>query len=252
MGHYVYKYVLNNEIIYIGKNDTILSERLSQHGKIGDNITEEGWNDIKNSTIYYCVLANKTMSDVVESELIRRYKPKYNKAKMSDWCGLPFVEPQWIKYTPEKTKKKYVKTESEENVEFNKKSLSLYRYITDMIANNNYTKKADELLIDFPKELECHIFNNDILKAEYSWLRLNTRSEYAHIGLPIYVIKNTKLQKCFYSLSIDFPDNYSKEIKDYLDNIETAKQEAKEDNANVKPKTNQTDQNKTLHNVQVS
>ena len=29
MGHYVYKYVYNNEIIYIGKNDTDLYSRLN-------------------------------------------------------------------------------------------------------------------------------------------------------------------------------------------------------------------------------
>lgn len=31
MGHYVYKYVYNNEIIYIGKNDTDLESRIYQH-----------------------------------------------------------------------------------------------------------------------------------------------------------------------------------------------------------------------------
>ena len=80
MGHYVYKYVHNNEIIYIGKNDTDLYSRLRQHGKYGDNIPEEGWDEINNSDIFYCELPNAIMSDVVESELIRRYKPKYNKA----------------------------------------------------------------------------------------------------------------------------------------------------------------------------
>ena len=38
------------------------------------------------------------MADVVESELIRRYKPKYNKSKTSEWGGLLFVEPKWIPY----------------------------------------------------------------------------------------------------------------------------------------------------------
>ena len=108
MGHYVYKYVYNNEIIYIGKNDTELPTRLSQHGKSGDNIPEEGWDEINNSEVYYCKLANKVMSDVVESELIRRHKPKYNKAKMSEWSGINFGEPNWIKY---KTKEDFEKEE---------------------------------------------------------------------------------------------------------------------------------------------
>lgn len=100
MGHFVYKYVLNDEIIYIGKNDTDLDSRLRTHGKPGDNISCVAWKDINAADIYYIKLYNATMSDVVESELIRRYQPKYNKAKKnSDWAGLPFVEPEWIKYT---------------------------------------------------------------------------------------------------------------------------------------------------------
>lgn len=98
MGHYVYKYVLNDEIIYIGKCDSVLESRLNQHGKTGDNIDKKYWKDIKASDIYYCTLANATMSDVVESELINRYKPKCNTAKISDWDGLKLPEPNWERY----------------------------------------------------------------------------------------------------------------------------------------------------------
>jgi hypothetical protein len=98
MGHYVYKYVFNGEIIYIGKCDSDLDQRLAQHGKSGDNIDKKYWDDINASDIYYCTLANATMSDVVESELINRHKPKCNTAKMSDWDGLKLPEPNWKKY----------------------------------------------------------------------------------------------------------------------------------------------------------
>lgn len=98
MGHYVYKYVFNGEIIYIGKCDADLDQRLAQHGKPGDNIDKKYWDDINASDIYYCTLANATMSDVVESELINRHKPKCNTAKMSDWDGLKLPEPNWKKY----------------------------------------------------------------------------------------------------------------------------------------------------------
>ena len=105
MGHYVYKYVLDGEIIYIGKNDTNLHDRIRSHGKSGDNITPEGWNDIKKAEIYFIKLANAVMSDVVEKELIRRYKPKYNKDGVkSQWQGIPFIEPEWKKYVPEPPK----------------------------------------------------------------------------------------------------------------------------------------------------
>lgn len=111
MGHYVYKYVLDNKIIYIGKNDTDLYSRLNQHGRAGDNIPQEAWNEINKANIYYCKLANKIMSDVVESEMIRRYKPKYNKSKTSEWTGLPFIEPSWILIQPKEVRKNKKKEE---------------------------------------------------------------------------------------------------------------------------------------------
>ena len=95
-GHYVYKYVYDGEIIYIGKSDVPdLRARLYQHGRKGDNIAEEAWDMINHSNIYYIELENAVMSDCVESELIRRYMPRLNKAKKSQWSGLPFAEPVW-------------------------------------------------------------------------------------------------------------------------------------------------------------
>ena len=127
MPHYVYKYVYGNETIYIGKSDTQLSNRISQHGVSGDNIDKCGWDEINASSIYYIELVNSTMADVVESELIRRYRPKYNKAKMSEWSGIQFVEPEWKLY---KTKQQ-IKTEIEnlqEIIEEKNKELEELRY----------------------------------------------------------------------------------------------------------------------------
>ena len=98
MGHYVYKYVQDGEIVYIGKNDTNLETRINQHK------LEDKFKPYLNSDIYYTELANEIMSDVVESELIRRYKPKLNVAKTSDWSGLEFVEPKWKLFKPTKKK----------------------------------------------------------------------------------------------------------------------------------------------------
>lgn len=42
---FVYKYVFNEKVIYVGiiKN---LESRLSQHGRYGDNIDKKGWSEI--------------------------------------------------------------------------------------------------------------------------------------------------------------------------------------------------------------
>lgn len=148
MGHYVYKYVCNNEIIYIGKNDTDLYSRLRQHGKCGDNIPEEGWDEINNSDIFYCELPNVTMSDVVESELIRRYKPKWNKAKMSEWCGIGFAEPEWERAF-EKNNDKIIKEKDSE--------------ISDLKSKlDKYKKEIDRL-----KELERYKYDYFSLADRY-------------------------------------------------------------------------------------
>ena len=99
LGHYVYKYVYDGEIVYIGKNDTDLETRINQHK------LEEKFRPYLKADIYYIELANSVMSDVVESELIRRYKPKLNVAKMSDWSGLEFAEPEWKIFNSTKKKK---------------------------------------------------------------------------------------------------------------------------------------------------
>lgn len=99
MGHYIYKYVLDNEIIYIGKTDNILENRLYQHGRTGDNIAEEYWDDINKADIFYAPLPNRTITDVLETDLIHKYKPRCNSKidhKMKcDWDGLDMPEPKW-------------------------------------------------------------------------------------------------------------------------------------------------------------
>lgn len=101
--HCVYKYVLRGEIIYIGLADIDLDNRIRCHGKPGDNIDQQYWNEINKAEIYYMVLANSVMADIVEKELIRRYKPKCNKAYTEKaWSGLPFEEPEWTPYVKPK------------------------------------------------------------------------------------------------------------------------------------------------------
>ena len=129
MSNYIYKYVYNNEIIYIGKTDTNLIRRLKQHGKNGDNIDSKYWDKLNKSDIYYCYANNKTMCDVIESELIRRYKPICNKAKKSDWSGIEFVEPKWYFFDKNimdeiKKQKSYTKTSKREQ-ELKQKELTM-------------------------------------------------------------------------------------------------------------------------------
>ncbi len=94
MGHYVYKYVYNGEIVYIGKNDTDLISRIKQHEK------ENKFLPYIFSDIYYITLENKVETRIMETMLINRYKPKLNIADKANGTGLAieFTEPHWEKY----------------------------------------------------------------------------------------------------------------------------------------------------------
>lgn len=143
--HCVYKYVLNGEIIYIGLADIDLDKRLSCHGKPGDNIDQQYWDEINKAEVYYIVLANSVMADVVEKELIRRYQPKCNKEyKEKTWSGLPFVEPEWLLY---------VKPEKPEPRRLDERLLRQFKKAED---NNWHNLQALDKILYYQKKLKLH------------------------------------------------------------------------------------------------
>lgn len=103
----------------------MLETRIKQHSK------EDKFQPYLNSTIYYIELANKTMSDIVESELIRRYKPKLNVAKMSEWSGLEFKEPEWKIFIPSKKEKFNHINESGRNIIRNKQRINICKLMSE-------------------------------------------------------------------------------------------------------------------------
>lgn len=108
MAYYVYKYVLGGECLYIGKTKQELKARINQHGKSGDNIPSEHWDEINKADIYFCELADGHMADIYEAELIRRHNPKFNKARKSNWSGIDLPEPVWNMYPRERLELKRV------------------------------------------------------------------------------------------------------------------------------------------------
>lgn len=158
MGHYVYKYVHDDEIIYIGKNDTTLAARVEQHNR------EEKFIPYLNSKIYYIELANSIMSDVVESELIRRYKPKLNVAKTSDWSGLDFPEPDWKLFVPLKCQEKSKNKKDQPHI--SKKDLMTYKFMSSyycpmLLRNINNVEESDshyDITIPINKEDTEHAY----------------------------------------------------------------------------------------------
>lgn len=95
MGHFVYKYIVDGEIVYIGKNNTNLINRINQHK------AEEKFKPyLKKSKIYYFEVEDGYMSEALETLLIKKYRPILNVAKMEvSKCNLHFEEPTWTDFT---------------------------------------------------------------------------------------------------------------------------------------------------------
>ena len=192
MGHYVYKYVFNGEIIYIGKCDSDLDQRLGQHGKSGDNIDKKYWDDINASDIYYCTLANATMSDVVESELINSHKPKCNTAKMSDWDGLKLPEPNW---------KKYYKPEK---VPFVKKEKDLTKISDKKLKALIWEAFQCKIAVDY---LYPVVKSKTITRKELKHPFLNKTEE-----RPCIILHNSDFHGFIAEIKIKDPDRYCRDI----------------------------------------
>lgn len=88
---YVYKYVCNGEIIYIGKSDYSLINRLNCHKS-----EEKFLPYLKKTEIYYAELPNPAMATIFETYLINKYKPKLNESmKYKDEMSIDIPEPKW-------------------------------------------------------------------------------------------------------------------------------------------------------------
>ena len=89
MSYYIYKYVKDDVIEYIGQT-TNLEQRIKAHTK----------DKLKNFSgqIYYFECPHKTAMDSWEYFLINKYHPKYNIALKNPRIQITMDEPEWIKY----------------------------------------------------------------------------------------------------------------------------------------------------------
>lgn len=137
--YYVYKYIVNNEIVYIGKS-TDLKNRIKQHKS----------DKLKNlkANIYYFECPNNTAMDSWEYNLINKYHPKFNIALNDKEVKINVDEPEWILYNdniPFIDSKKQIKTENKIS------NLNL-----ECLLNNIAIKKDDKIIY--------HFYNIDLLE----------------------------------------------------------------------------------------
>jgi len=99
MGHYVYRYVDNDtgEILYVGKNDTNLINRINQHKP------EAKFQNL-NAHVEYIILDNPLMTRFCELYYINKWKPRLNVADKYDCemtAKIDESEYEWLEYKEE-------------------------------------------------------------------------------------------------------------------------------------------------------
>lgn len=116
--YFIYKYIKDNKIIYIGKTKRPLNERVNEHKK-----------DLpKDCDIYYFECISEADMNIAELFLIDKYRPEYNKDCISDSIKTSFnyTEPEWrplsVYYTPVKIFKGFKRQDGIKKVFYNSKT----------------------------------------------------------------------------------------------------------------------------------
>lgn len=128
----IYKYVFNNEIIYIGKSDHSFEKRIEAHSK------EKSFQPyLSKSDIYYFYCNNPAETTIYETYLINKYKPKLNTAmKYEDTCIFEIKEPEWNWFCQGKFKYK-------RSDEARKMDIGVFVLLDDMIEKQ-YIKPSEK------------------------------------------------------------------------------------------------------------
>ncbi|MBE6869565.1 MAG: hypothetical protein E7494_12550 [Ruminococcus albus] len=87
----IYKYVYNSEIIYIGKSDSSILNRVNAHAN------EEKFKPyLEEAVVYYTECKNQAHTHILETFLINKYKPILNASmKYEEDLDLDINEPEW-------------------------------------------------------------------------------------------------------------------------------------------------------------
>ena len=88
--YYVYKYIKENNIVYIGKTKNL-------HRRIKEHLKEK---DLVDCSIFYTECSNSVEMDLLERALIDFYKPTFNKQFNNSAVStlITIKEPIWILY----------------------------------------------------------------------------------------------------------------------------------------------------------
>ena len=132
MDFFIYKYIENEEIVYIGQT-TDLIKRVQQHTK----------DKLKNfhGSIYYFKCENKTEMNSWEFFLIQKYHPKYNIVFNDSSKNIDCTEPEWYLY---KTNNMEIK---------DLKVIDISNFIKQPVINTKSLKQSNTRIIQGPARI---------------------------------------------------------------------------------------------------
>lgn len=96
MGYFVYKYVCDNKVIYVGLTDD-MKRRVHEHAS-GVGIESKFVPFLQDVQIYYHQCGNEIEMRALESLLINQYKPHLNIVDMQDGESTVFIDMDWVLY----------------------------------------------------------------------------------------------------------------------------------------------------------
>ena len=120
----IYKYVSlqDGSVLYVGKTDSSLKQRIDAHAK-----EEKFMPYLGNVEIFYFTLSNRVETDIVEKYLINQLKPALNEKDMEEGLSLSGLKlPKWEPYSKYESERKKDKEEFKRREELAMQNLSLY------------------------------------------------------------------------------------------------------------------------------
>ncbi len=162
--HGIYKYVLDDKILYIGKTDNSFQSRIKGHAK------EDRFQPYLNAEVFVFTTANRTEATIYEKLLINKYQPVLNVIDTHETAdGIDFNEPEWMSYE-----------EFKHTLEYSNKKKKLHRQI-----EKNISKKIMEYSRLLSKyELDLRLWNRELWLVSIFDGILNSNSFEKEIEIP--------------------------------------------------------------------
>lgn len=132
----IYKYVSlqDGSVLYVGKTDSSLKQRIDAHAK-----EEKFLPYLGNVEIFYFTLSNRVETDIVEKYLINQLKPTLNEKDMEEGLSLSGLKlPKWEPYSKYESERKKDKEEFKRREELAMQNLSLYLDAMDGLPNEGF------------------------------------------------------------------------------------------------------------------